>query len=305
MLGFDPLNGHPGNPSRRILTYDPGLDGQSETCLEIVGVDFSGAKPDRDTWVAAGLLGPRGLVLRDCRPVRRAELAELLLSLPGDSVAALDFPFSVPEAFARFWEPAAASMPDLWAAAAGMELARFVSLRDGFVARRGEPKRRCDTYFPECYSCLHQVNPNMVPMTFYGMQMLASLWPAGCAVPPLEPRQTEKAVLLEAMPGAVLRTLGLPYKGYKNGRTAGEKRRAIIDGLSSKSGVPLPNLSRFRDQCLASHDCLDAVVAAVTAALWATDPHVFRLPSLESPTSAVALLEGWLYAPVFLQPPGP
>ena len=124
----------------RILTYGTGLDRQadtllaSETCLEIVGVDFSGAKPDRDTWVADGFLDPRGLVLRDCRPVRRAELAELLVSLPKDSVAALDFPFSVPVAFARFWEPAAASMPDLWAAAAGMELARFVALRDDFVA---------------------------------------------------------------------------------------------------------------------------------------------------------------------------
>ncbi len=37
----------------------------------------------------------------------------------------------------------------------------------------------------------------MVPMTFYGMRMLASLWSAGRAVPPLEPRQAEKAVLLE------------------------------------------------------------------------------------------------------------
>ncbi len=111
-----------------------GSTGSRRPAVEIIGVDFSGAKPEKDTWVAAGLLGPAGLVLRDCRPVRRAELAELLASLPGDSVAALDFPFSVPEAFACFWRPGAASMPDLWAAAAGMELARFVALRDDFVA---------------------------------------------------------------------------------------------------------------------------------------------------------------------------
>jgi hypothetical protein len=47
----------------------------------------------------------------------------------------------------------------------------------------------------------------MVSMTFRGMQLLARLWPTGCDVPPLPPQKAEGAVLLEVMPGAVLRAL--------------------------------------------------------------------------------------------------
>ena len=250
--------------------------------MEIVGVDFSGAKTDDRTWVAQGTLEHGSLTLQDCRPVPRASLAELLLSLPGGSVAALDFPFSVPKVFAYFWQPGATSMPDLWAAASAIDLSQFLDFRDGFVARYGEPKRRCDLRFPECYSCLHKANPNMVPMTFYGMQMLGPLFQAGCAVPPLEapdtdrPQNKSKAVLLEAMPGAALKAMNLPYKGYKKGSNALLLRQRILDGLETRSEFAIKNLRRFRELCLGSDDALDAVVA---------------------------LLEGWLYAPVYLQSP--
>ena len=279
--------------------------------MEILGVDFSGAKTDDRTWMTRGFLDQGSLTLQDCRPVRRAELAELLVSLPARSVAALDFPFSVPQAFAQFWQPGVTSMTDLWAAAASMELAQFLVLRDDFVARHGEPKRRCDLRFPECYSCLHKANPNMVPMTFHGMRMLGPLWHAGCAVPPLHSQQPSKAVLLEAMPGAALRALSLPYKGYKKGTNALRLRQRILDGLEERSGVGIKNLDRFRDLCLISDDALDSVVATLIATLWALDPSVFWQPSLEGAKGAsngpdaVALLEGWLYAPVYLRTPSP
>ena len=275
--------------------------------MEIVGVDFSGARSDDRTWTARGRLDGRTLELQSCAPVSRAELERVLLSLPGDAVAALDFPFSVPQEFARFWTPGAIAMPDLWAAVSMMELDDFWALRESFAARFGEKmtsqlKRRCDTFFTEAYSCLHKVNPNMVPMTFYGMQMLARLGRAGCVVPPLEPPAEGKALLLEAMPGAALRAFKLPFKGYKNGVNAGIKRRQILDGLTGRSGLLLPNLAEFSDGCLKSHDCLDAVVAAVTAALWARDPRLFLRPALEQGEGpdSVSLLEGWLYAPVFV-----
>jgi predicted nuclease with RNAse H fold len=193
-------------------------------------------------------------------------------------------------------------MPDLWAAASMLELAGFMALRDDFADRFGEPKRRCDTFFPEAYSCLHKFNPNMVPMTFRGMQMLARLGPAGCDVPPLAPQGRGKALLLEAMPGAALRAFKLPYKGYKNGANASELRQRILDGLAGRSGLLLPNLAEFSEGCLESHDCLDAVVAAVTATLWARDPGLFLCPALEDGEGPdnVSLLEGWLYAPVFV-----
>ena len=273
--------------------------------MKIIGVDFSGARTDRNTWLTRGVLRDGSLELEGCSPIRRSQLADLLADTPAPAVAALDFPFSVPVSFASRWSPEATNMPQLWRAASQMEYGDFLALRDDFVADHGEPKRLADTHFPECYSCLHKANPNMVPMTFRGMQMLDRLWAAGCSVPPLPPTSGEGAVLLEAMPGAALRAFGLPYKGYKKGVKAPELRQRILDELSHRSTVPVPNLSDFAALCLASDDCLDSVVAAVVAVLWARDTGLFRLPTTQdSPDfDPSPLLEGWLYAPVFLHSP--
>ena len=270
--------------------------------MEILGVDFSGARPDNNTWVARGWLDGRELVLESCRPVSRTELSGLLEVLPGDAVASLDFPFSVPLDFARFWRLDARIMPDLWSAAAAMTLEEFMSLRDAYVARHGEPKRLGDSYHPECYSCLHKVNPNMVPMTFYGMKMLADLWTKGCEVPPLALQNMGRGVLLEAMPGAALRALGLPFKGYKNGTRSNALRRQILQELPLRSSISMPNLDDFQQVCLVSHDCLDAVVAAVIAVLWSTNLELFRHPEPAGPgvPNPIAAIEGWLYAPVYV-----
>jgi hypothetical protein len=297
----------------------------------ILGVDFSGAKADKNTWVTQGTLHDGVLEIESCRPTPRAELAALLGSAPKNTIAALDFPFSVPRQFANHWLPEAESMPQLWQAAAGMEFQDFMALRDEFVADHGEPYRRGDLYFPECYSCLHKTNPNMVPMTFRGMHMLDGLWQLGCRVPPLPddgptgPALQESIpnkpytgpLLLESMPGAALRALGLPFKGYKKGRHAVDLRRQILDGLETRSGISLPNLGQFRDYCMGNDDCLDSVAAAVAACLWANDQALFRLPQdgpgdvsqrggTPSPGEnelQTARLEGWLYAPVYLIQP--
>lgn len=285
----------------------------------ILGVDYSGAKADKNTLVTRGIfsdetLGDETLRIEYCRPTPRADLAALLAAAPNNTVAALDFPFSVPREFASRWLPTAESMPDLWQAAASMDLPDFMALRDEFVAEHGEPYRRGDLYFPECYSCLHKANPNMVPMTFRGMQMLDGLWQAGGRVPPLPEDSRKGPLLLESMPGAALRALGLPFKGYKKGQHAVDLRRQILEGLELRSGVAIPNLSEFRDDCIGNDDCLDSVVAAVAACLWSRDASLFRRPQ-NGPGDATkrggpprpdeneldsARLEGWLYAPVFL-----
>ncbi|MFQ6026250.1 MAG: DUF429 domain-containing protein [Dehalococcoidia bacterium] len=275
--------------------------------MKILGVDFSGAKSDQNTWLTRGFLGEQGLILEDCRAVTRAELTRILAATSGPAVAALDFPFGVPESFAQYWQPEATTMPDLWAAAADMELADFIELRDRFVARWGEPKRLGDTFYPECYSCLHKANPNLVPMTFRGMQLLHQLGCADFQVPPLESTAgPAPIVLLEAMPGAALRALRLPYKGYKNGARAPQLRRQVWAGLGRQTFAPIANLEDFRRLALSNHDCLDSIVAAVTAVLWAQDPAVFRCPALvgSDDFDPVALLEGWLYAPSFLDHAG-
>ena len=166
----------------------------------ILGVDFSGAKADKNTWVTQGILTGGALTISSCESTPRAELVDLLAALPSGSVAALDFPFSVPRLFAGSWLPEAVSMPQLWEAAAAMDLPEFMVLRDDFVAEHGEPLRRGDLYFPERYSCLHKANPNMVPMTFYGMRMLGPLWLAGCTVPPLDSSSPARMVSNVVLP---------------------------------------------------------------------------------------------------------
>ena len=279
--------------------------------MRIIGVDYSGARDDRHTWISRGVLEGGQLLLESCGPISRQELTEELGSQESPqgipTVAALDFPFSVPREFAAFWQPEATTMPQLWSAAAAMELEQFRELRDQFVARHGELKRLSDTFYPECYSPLHQVNPNLVPMTFRGMQMLDRLGRGGCSIPPLAPppgtqTQLARILLLEAMPGAALRAMRLPYKGYKGGARAPQLRQTILEGLAVRSGLELPNLGDFHVQGLASHDGLDSLVAAVVAALWAQDPTRFLRPAAQGSGGfdSLVMLEGWLYAPAFI-----
>ena len=48
------------------------------------------------------------------------------------------------------------------------------------------------------------------------------------------------------MPGAFLKAVGLPCKGYKKGRRAPELREKITGALADASGVRLPGLDSLR-----------------------------------------------------------
>ena len=280
----------------------------------IIGVDFSGHRDDRNTWVARARLDPAGILrFTGVHPTRRADLYHLLTAIPTPAVVALDFPFGVPGEFAsqicRHLPPS--DMREVWRIMDGMAYEDFLTLRETFLTARAdlpqlqrEPKRAGDRrHHPESYSPLHSVNPNMLPMTFLGMQMLHRWhreYPSRWWVPPLPATASDPDVtLLELMPGALLKTLGLPYKGYKRGMHAAERREEILDHLASASGVPTPNLEPVRLGCLANDDCLDSVVAAVGAACWAVDSGRFRHPGVDE--MAAAKLEGWIYVP--LPPP--
>ena len=70
-------------------------DAAKGVAMQIFGVDFSGARADRNTWLTQGVLRNDGsLVLEECRRVKRRELEDLLRNTQGPAVAALDFPFS-------------------------------------------------------------------------------------------------------------------------------------------------------------------------------------------------------------------
>ena len=277
----------------------------------IIGVDFSGHRDDRNTWLASGSLADDGTLLLDSvQPVRRGDLYHTLVHVPTPAVAALDFPFGVPRAFAEFLsrQQSPRDMADVWQVVSGLTATEFVHGRDEFVNQQPglplserEPKRAGDlTHHRESYSPLHTVNPNMLPMTYEGIKMLQQ-WhderPDRWHVPPLEPTgaPSDRVTLLELMPGALLKSIGLPYKGYKKGRSALERRDQILGALAEASQVDLPNLDRVRMACRANDDCLDAVVASVGAAAWARDTSRFHHPNSDELPDAA--LEGWIYVP--------
>ena len=272
----------------------------------IIGIDFSGAKSDRNTWVAYGHLKSDGaLEFEGANMISRRDIANLLVAVSTPTIAAIDFPFGVPQEFAEFLNAGddLKAMPDVWRIIDDLSLEDFYAARDAFVGRFGEPKRAGDAaHFTESFSPLHKVNPNMLPMTYWGIRMLCGLYresPDRWAVPPIRASrsQADCVTLLETMPGAFLKSIGTIYKGYKKPKSAlqrDERRNAILDAVERNSGLVLPNLFELRDNCVASDDCLDAVVAAVAAARWAQNLAYFRHPSDDE--LAAARLEGWIYA---------
>ena len=267
----------------------------------VIGVDFSGAKQDSSTWMATGVLTPNGLHVNDIRSLTRADLLDALRSAaagPQPSVASLDFPFSVPQPFAQVLAGNPRHMADVWAAVADMTMEHFIALRDDFVIEHGELRRDCDLSHGEAFSVLHKANPNMLPMTLRGMQLLHHLQAPGIRILCQDPPGPARLTILECMPGATLKGLGLPYKAYKNGRRRDELRHRILDGLTRASPVPLANPGEIAHQCLTTHDALDAVVAALTSAAYITNPHSISTP----PLTPIHQLEGWIY---HIQPPPP
>ena len=269
----------------------------------IIGIDFSGARGDRNTWVAQGQLTAAGELELDCAyPALRHDVFNLLLQLPAPAVAAIDFPFGVPAGFTDFLSSTGtlSLMPQVWSLIGKLDLQDFVLARDAFVDRFGEPKRAGDEkHFSESFSPLHKVNPNMLPMTHQGIRMLHELHearPGRWIVPPAQSADytsKDAVTLLETMPGAYLRSIGAIYKGYKTGLNATEKRESILCDLESILGESLPLALRMG--CRANDDCLDAVVAAVAAFSWAVNPESFRQP--DESELPLAMLEGWIYVP--------
>ena len=284
--------------------------------MRVIGVDFSGAKNESKskTWVAQGELKGDVLTLKSCQSVKRGKLTDELSALSEPTVVAMDFPFSLPVQFVQHWRPdivvAGKQMPDLWKAASQMERDSFKDLKSKlglveFVRWHGEPKRDSDP--PESFSPLHIYRPNMVPMTFRGMKMLHSLWVDAedknkpLWVPPLPKPVTGQCVtLLEVMPGAVLRGLGLYRRGYKSKGKGESLRKEILNDLSSKTKPVQVKVLRpwIRKDCESNDDALDSVVAAIAAALWHIDKSRFpEPPEKGKPDYKRVQLEGWLYTP--------
>ena len=260
----------------------------------------------------------RNLTIQRCerlsgkRQAAHDDLEVRLFKLTNEAVVAMDFPFSVPQAFADALadaerEKRASDMSEIWSIVAkeGLSFRRFQELRDSFVKCHGETMRRGDVNFAGPFSPLHDVRPSMLQMTFYGMKMLYQLRQSGFRVPPLSDDKCKGPKLLETMPGVLLRTFCLPAQNYKNpnksnGGDPKRVRRQILDGLIARSDVSLEIADQFQENCIRDDNCLDSLVAAIGAAMWAMDKSQFLHPResiSQKEEIQAAQLEGWIYAP--------
>ena len=250
-----------------------------------------------------------------CRLHRKREEAHKELEqrlkklLSNNAIITLDFPFGVPKAFADTgFCPNAAKMSDLWKAAHSKsvngDLTKYLNTKNGLhkrLSKGGELhkytklKREADKNLTESYSPLNTVQPNMLPMTFYGMQLLYRLKDApGFCVHPAPDNRRSGPLLMEVMPGAALNAFKLPFKTYKRDINALRERQQIVKLLAERSGLKLPNLRHFRDHCMFSDDALDSVVAAVVAAKWA---HGDTFQHSNADHSDIERLEGGICVP--------
>lgn len=283
----------------------------------IVGVDFSGAKADNATGITKALLkDDMKLDITDCYTITRDALTSFLIEKKNDSnaVIAMDFPFGVPKSFSQTeFEFQGTLMQEMWEKVAELvDLPGYIAKlrprlrKEGDLQKFSKLLRQGDrTHFSAAYSPLNPASPEMFAMTLYGMKMLHTLWSeSNFRVPPLDSNGRSGPVLLETMPGVLLNRFCLPSENYKrkNQSNCGhpEKvRREILAGLNEQSRVPLQISDANLKKCEDNDNCLDSLVAAIGAAMWAKDESLFHRPEDHQEPAVLdyAKVEGWIYAP--------
>jgi hypothetical protein len=203
----------------------------------------------------------------------------------------LDFPFSLPIPFAE--SLLGGPFPDegWWALARRLEkMSRpeyLIALQE-FRDAHGELKRLTDEH-AQAFSPLHRVNPDLGPMTYHGIRMIAEER-SRYAVRPFE--TAKGRLLLEVYPGGSLRRLGFRFQG------AGEDERppAVLQAIRETADHPVDVEEPFRRRCLDHRDALDAVLAARCAAIAVLTGEVDRPLDELAPGEADRLRkEGWIY----------
>ncbi len=203
----------------------------------------------------------------------------------------LDFPFGLPLPFAE--SILGGPFPDegWWALARRLEKMSYpeylIALQE-FRDAHGEVKRHTDEV-AHAFSPMHRVNPDMGPMTYHGIRMIAEER-SRYAVRPFETAKGH--LLIEVYPGGALRRLGFRFHGAGED----EKAAAILPALRNAENLPMEVDEPFRRRCLESRDALDAVIAARCAAVAVITGEAERAPEELSPDRADLIRkEGWIY----------
>jgi hypothetical protein len=271
---------------------------ESDTSLRMfAGVGYSGDMRDpRDaTWLAVAELHNKRLKISRLEATGRHGLHGYLRdpdrSMMNVEAIGLDFPFGLPTPFAEKILGGPFPEEGWWALAKKMErMSRpeyLIAIQE-FRDAEGEVKRLTDE-LTGAFSPLHRVNPDLGPMTFHGIRMIAEDR-SRFAVRPFETAQGK--LLLEVYPGAVIRKLSAAAEVSGSW----SKSRAVLNALMNHTYLPIDLSEPQVRACTASRDALDAVVAARCAALAVLTGEVDKKPDeLASGEEDRVRREGWIY----------
>jgi hypothetical protein len=262
------------------------------------GVDYSGDMRDpRDgTWLAIVELRDRVLHVKRLEATGRHGLQAFLRDpdtmLMRVEAIGLDFPFGLPLDFAERLLGQPFPGEGWWALAKKMErLSRpdyLVAVQE-FREEKGEPKRYTDEV-AKAFSPLHRVNPDLGPMTYHGIRMIAEDR-SRYVVKPFE--SAIGRYLLEVYPGGFVKRFLGSTGTEDDGR---DRRRAILDALGRVDPLPVRMDARAAGSCLGRRDALDAVIAARLAAVAVLTGEVERRPEDLAPGEGERVRrEGWIY----------
>jgi hypothetical protein len=275
--------------------HAPAWMGPSPGARLFAGVDFSGdmRDPKDGTWLALLELREERLAVVRLEATGRigleAQLRNPDAALLHAEAIGLDFPFGIPIPFAEVLLGGPFPEEGWWALARRLERisrpAYLIALQE-FRDANGEIKRVTDEAAGG-FSPLHRVYPDLGPMTYQGIRLIAEER-SRYAVRPFE--SAKGRLLLEVYPGADIRRLGLTAPG------PGEKNHAIVDALSRAARLPVAIDQPFLRRCLAQRDALDAVVAARCAAQAVLSGETDRTPEELAPGQGDRVRkEGWIY----------
>lgn len=260
------------------------------------GVDYSGdmRDPKEATWLAVvELAGERLRVVR-LEATGRHRLESLLRDPDSDllrtEAMGFDFPFGLPVRFAESVLGGPFDEEGWWRLArklGSMTRPEYLTAIQEYRTAHGEPLRFTDER-ARAFSPLHRVNPDLGPMTFHGIRMIAADR-SRYAIRPFERAKGRR--LLEVYPGATVRSLSLAGNA-----TGTEKIAAILDALESLDAYPVEFHEGLRDRANNRRDALDAVVAARSAAMAVLSGEAdTELDQLAGEEATRVRLEGWIY----------
>jgi len=264
------------------------------------GADFSGDMRDpRDaTWLSIVELRDERLRVHRLDATGRHGLQNCLRdpdsTMMSVEAIGLDFPFGLPIDFAQNLMGNDFPEEGWWALAKRMEsLSRpdYLIAVQEFRDENGESKRHTDEN-AKAFSPLHRVNPDLGPMTYHGIRMIAEDR-SRYAVKPFESAQGR--LLLEVYPGGFVKQLALPATATPEGQGR-ERRRHILNAMGRLDYLPIELDDHVVKSCLNRRDALDAVIAARMAAVAVLTGEVERTPEQLAPDAANRVRhEGWIY----------